>query len=334
MLSVNYNPSVLKAQNNLTNATSAMTKALERMSTGFKINSAKDDAAGMFVATKLTTQIRGLLQARNNANDGISYISTASESLTGMGKILNRIRDLAVQGANGVYNTDSRNAMQSEADELTKELYRIKNSTIFNGQSIFGEAETSAVSTFSALKSSAIASVDTVPAGYTAIYTAQDLDNVRNNLSGKYILMNDIDLSGYANWDPIGDTANYFTGELDGNGHVIKNMKIDRESEDYVGLFGSTNGATIKNVGLKNIDVKGGSYAGGLSGFTYFSTITNSYAQGNVSGNEHVGGLVGRNYFHSTITNSYAQCTVSGDKLIGGLVGENDNSSTISTSYA
>lgn len=151
MLSVNYNPSVPKAQYNLSLATNALTKSLERMSTGFKINSAKDDAAGMYVATKMTTQIRGLMQARKNANDGISYLSIASESLGGMTDLLNRIRDLAVQGANGVYDETARAAMQAEADELTRELYRLKNSTVFNGKTIFGEAEDSLVALASTL---------------------------------------------------------------------------------------------------------------------------------------------------------------------------------------
>lgn len=137
MLSVNFNPSVLSAQNNLTSATFSLSTALERMSTGFRINAAKDDAAGMFVATNLNTKIRGLSVARANVNNGVGLINTASESLSNMNGILNRIRDLAVQGANGVYDDSSRGAMQAEADALTDELFRIKTGTQFNGRKLF-----------------------------------------------------------------------------------------------------------------------------------------------------------------------------------------------------
>lgn len=74
---------------------------------------------------------------------------------------------------------------------------------------------------------------------------------MRNNLSGKYILMNDIDLSGYDNWDPIGNYGGYFEGTFDGNGFVISNLKIDRSKEDNAGLFGIAAGAEIKTLGLK-----------------------------------------------------------------------------------
>ena len=91
----------------------------------------------------------------------------------------------------------------------------------------------------------------TVPDGYIGIYTAEDLNNIRNNLSGKYILMNDIDLSVYENWEPIGDMDTPFTGELDGNGYIINSLKITTVSETtsgYVGLFGVTNEASLRDL--------------------------------------------------------------------------------------
>src|SRR5574344_2129045 len=340
-LSVNYNPSVLTIQRNLSSATNSMTTALERMSTGFKINSAKDDAAGLYVATNLNTQIRGLKQAQKNVNDGISLLSTADGSLSNMTNIVYRLRDLAVQSANGVYDDASRKAMQDEADELTQELYRLKNSTTFNGLNVFGDTETSPfnLATTFALESGGAqtfglddtagvmaASLDVVPDGYTAINTAQDLDNIRNNLSGKYILMADIDLSSISNWDPLGDDTTQFTGTFDGNGHVIKNLTIDRINEYNVGLFEATSGATISNVGLENVNVKGQNYVGGLLGQNYDSTVSNSYATGSVTGTYIVGGLVGQNYGSSTVSNSYATGSVTGTDEVGGLVGYNSSS--------
>src|SRR5574344_1225931 len=346
-LSVNYNPSVLTIQRNLSSATNSMTTALERMSTGFKINSAKDDAAGLYVATNLNTQIRGLKQAQKNVNDGISLLSTADGSLSNMTNIVYRLRDLAVQSANGVYDDASRKAMQDEADELTQELYRLKNSTTFNGLNVFGDTETSPfnLATTFALESGGAqtfglddtagvmaASLDVVPDGYTAINTAQDLDNIRNNLSGKYILMADIDLSSISNWDPLGDDTTQFTGTFDGNGHVIKNLTIDRINEYNVGLFGATSGATISNVGLENVNVKGQNYVGGLLGQNYDSTVSNSYATGSVTGTYIVGGLVGQNS-SSTVSNSYATGSVTGNDEVGGLVGYNSSSTVRSEEH-
>ena len=139
MLSVNYNPSVLRAQNNLSKATNAVTSALERMSTGFKINSAKDDAAGLYIATGLETQIRGLKQAQKNTADGISLLNTAEGSLNNMKDMLQRIRDLSIQGANGIYDDSARDAMQDEADALIAEIRRVQESTIFNGKNLFAD---------------------------------------------------------------------------------------------------------------------------------------------------------------------------------------------------
>lgn len=138
-ISTNYNPSTLLVQRNLTNATNAMNTALERMSTGFRVNRAADDAAGMYVSTGLTTQIRGLAQARKNTLDGISLLQTASGAMGNMKDILQRLRDLSVQASNGVYSNEARAAMQAEADALSEQLYQIKNGANFNGMSIFSK---------------------------------------------------------------------------------------------------------------------------------------------------------------------------------------------------
>ena len=137
MISTNYNPSVLTTQRNLNLASFSLNTALERMSTGYKVNCAADDAAGMFVASNLNANIRGLKQAQKNAQDGISLLNTAEGSLSNMTNILNRLRDLAVQGANGVYDENSLDAMQNEADSLVAQLKQIQQGTLFNGKSIF-----------------------------------------------------------------------------------------------------------------------------------------------------------------------------------------------------
>ena len=143
MITTNFNPSVITTQRNLNMSTNNLTTALERMSTGYKVNCAADDAAGMFVTSRLNANIRGLTQAKKNAQDGISLLNTADGSLSNMTNILNRLRDLAVQGANGVYNDSSLKAMQKEANTLTSGLKQIQNGTIFNGRKIFGKENAS-----------------------------------------------------------------------------------------------------------------------------------------------------------------------------------------------
>lgn len=160
MLSVNYNSSVLKAQTNLAFATNSVSSALERMSTGFRINSASDDAAGLYVATGLDSQIRGLKQAQKNVADGMSILGIAEGALGNMGDMLQRVRDLGLQGANSIYDDAARVAMQSEAEALIDEIKRVQESTVFNGRKLFS----SVVGTNSiAAASWKVASVSTPP---------------------------------------------------------------------------------------------------------------------------------------------------------------------------
>ncbi|WP_321469546.1 YDG domain-containing protein [Halarcobacter sp.] len=132
-------------------------------------------------------------------------------------------------------------------------------------------------------------------------------------------------------WDSIGNDTDYFTGTFDGNNYTIDSLYINRSSEDYIGLFGYTDSATISNLGVTNVDITGNDSVGALVGYNN-AEITNSYVSGSVSseGNS-VGGLVGSNI--GTIRNSYATGSVSGnDDSVGGLVGYNDG--TIRNSYA
>ena len=130
---VNTNMSALKTRSNLNNATNSLNSALERMSTGYKINSAKDDAAGLYVATGLNTQIRGSKVAQNNVTTGSNVLSTVEGDLDTMLDNLNRIRDLANQGANGVYDESAQQAMLSEVNARLDEIDRVSKASNFNG---------------------------------------------------------------------------------------------------------------------------------------------------------------------------------------------------------
>ena len=130
---VNTNISALKTRTNLNNATNSLNQALERMSTGYKINSAKDDAAGLYVATGLETQIRGSKVALNNISTGNNVLQTVEGDLDAILDNLNRIRDLATQAANSVYDEDAMSAMKQETDARIAEIERISLASNFNG---------------------------------------------------------------------------------------------------------------------------------------------------------------------------------------------------------
>lgn len=135
-LFINTNISSLNAQRQLMKAGSEMDQAMERLSSGMRINSASDDAAGLAISNRQTSQIRGLDQAVRNANDGISLIQTAEGALQESTNILQRMRELAVQSANGIYSDADRSTLDAEVQQLVEELDRIATTTSFNGQNI------------------------------------------------------------------------------------------------------------------------------------------------------------------------------------------------------
>ncbi|GAB5991754.1 flagellin [Aeromonas enteropelogenes] len=133
---INTNVSSLNAQRNLMNTNKTLDTSYQRLSSGLRINSAKDDAAGLQISNRLTSQVNGLNQGNRNANDGISLAQTAEgamEEITGM---LQRMRTLAQQSANGSNNTSDRTALQQEVDQLSTEIDRIASDTTFGGKKL------------------------------------------------------------------------------------------------------------------------------------------------------------------------------------------------------
>jgi len=190
-----------------------------------------------------------------------------------------------------------------------------------------------------------IFALNTYAAEPEEIYTAEQLNDVRNNLAGSYILMSDIDLSdtvwgevyageyGTSGWEPIGSQASPFRGSFDGNGYTITGLFIDKPNVNEVGLFGNTAAsATIEGLRLGDVNVTGKMDVGGLVGLNE-GIITNCYVTGSVKGTaEEIGGLVGYHKNAGTITNSYSACAVEGTHFLGGLIGRNE--APISNSYA
>jgi flagellin len=133
---INTNIASLNSQRNLSTSQSALTTSLQRLSSGMRINSAKDDAAGLAISDRMTSQIRGMTQATRNANDGVSLAQTAEGALSTSGDILQRIRELAVQSSNSTNTASDRQALQTEVGQLGSELNRVAQTTQFNGQNL------------------------------------------------------------------------------------------------------------------------------------------------------------------------------------------------------
>lgn len=133
---INTNIASLTAQRNLNSSQSDLATSLQRLSSGLRINSAKDDAAGLAISERFTTQIRGLNQAIRNANDGVSFAQTAEGALSTASDALQRIRELAVQSINDTNSSSDRQALNNEVNQLIAEVNRIAGSTQFNGQNI------------------------------------------------------------------------------------------------------------------------------------------------------------------------------------------------------
>ena len=132
MSMINTNVMSLNAQRNLTTNNASLGTTIQRLSSGLRINSAKDDAAGLAISERFTTQIRGLNQAARNANDGISLAQTAEGALAEVGNNVQRIRELAVQASNGTNSQSDRDALQKEVTQLQSEIQRVAEQTKFN----------------------------------------------------------------------------------------------------------------------------------------------------------------------------------------------------------
>ncbi|WP_026687815.1 flagellin [Azovibrio restrictus] len=133
---INTNVASLNAQRNLTTSQGSLNQALQRLSSGLRINSAKDDAAGLAIAEKMLSQSRGMTVAMRNANDGISAAQTAEAGLSAVSGHLQRMRELAVQAASGQYDSTNRAALDKEFQQLASEITRAADATNFNGKKL------------------------------------------------------------------------------------------------------------------------------------------------------------------------------------------------------
>ncbi|HKL98418.1 MAG TPA: flagellin [Mobilitalea sp.] len=170
---INHNISALRANNQLSRTNKLLDASLERLSSGYRINSAADDSAGLAISEKMRTQISGLEQAARNASDGISVIQTAEGALIEVESMLQRMRELSVQSANGIYTTEDRAAIQSEIDQLNEEINRISETTEFNTMTLLdGNIDRKSYSSNNDLRLVSLS--DTVAIGDYGIQITQD----------------------------------------------------------------------------------------------------------------------------------------------------------------
>ena len=139
-MSVNTNVTSLNAQRNLAASQSSLTTSMQRLSSGLRVNSAKDDAAGLAIADRMASQVRGMNVATRNANDGISMAQTAEGALGKVGDSLQRMRELAVQARNSTNSDDDKDSLDKEFQELSSEILRVLGGTTFNGKAILGDS--------------------------------------------------------------------------------------------------------------------------------------------------------------------------------------------------
>jgi flagellin len=183
---INNNIPAINTRNQLYNTSAAAAKSMEKLSSGKRINRAADDAAGLSISEKMRGQIRGLTQAARNAQDGVSYIQTAEGALDEVSNMLGRLKELAVQSANGTYvSTDTKN-IQAEAAQLSSEINNIFTNTKFNGKAVLTTGATivisdresitlriGATSTTGVMNISSVATVTTIETGITNVNSAR-----------------------------------------------------------------------------------------------------------------------------------------------------------------
>jgi flagellin len=244
---INTNIMSLTAQRNLSRSSSQMATSLQRLSSGLRINSARDDAAGLAISERFTTQIRGLNQAVRNANDGVSFAQTAEGALSTVGDSLQRIRELAVQSINDTNSSSDRQALNNEVSQLISEVNRISSSTQFNGQNILDGSLGDLTFQVGANQNQTI-TVTGVDSRGSQLGAAWDEGT--NVLASELATLNDdltingvsIDLSSATS---VTDVISAINNEYsDSNVQAIKNSYLDTETLSVSALTG-TNTATV-----------------------------------------------------------------------------------------
>lgn len=347
MISINTNLSSLIVQSNLKNSTVGLNNAIQRMTSGFKINGAKDNAAGYSISTSLSTKIGAYQIAEDNVSMGLDMVQTASNSLSQMSDLTSRLRSLAVQASNGTYGNSSLDSINSEAQAIVKELHRIQNTTSYNGITLLngGTKTNSATSPIAVLAASAqttsspkagasgfieevqrrdtsamttLASVDentTISSGTYSISTAEELAKLatmtnsgRITGNAEFVLANDIDTFLYRNDSILPIRGNW--------------TPIGNNIHPFTGTFDG-NGYVLRNL----YQTEAVSSYSGLFGSCKNAMIQNVACEdADITGAGNVAIICGIAK-NSSFYNCYVKGAVNGKGYTGGIVGFGTTSS-------
>lgn len=222
-MQINTNIAALNSTRQLARSESDLARSLQRLSSGLRINSARDDAAGLAISERMTTQIRGMGQAARNASDGVSMLQTAEGALGSSVELLQRIRELAVQAANGTNSSSDRSALQAEVAQSIAEIDRIGKTTTFNGEKLFASSSGSVMG-----DANKLAVLDGLKSGW--------LQNAEQTIAQYFGISGDgagisIELSSFS--DGAGNTAARVVGSVGATGKAT-NVKLQIDMADFV----------------------------------------------------------------------------------------------------
>ncbi len=229
-LVVNTNIASITATNHLSKTQGAMEQAMERLASGKRVNGAADDAAGLAISSRMTSQIRGLNQAIRNANDGISLAQTAEGALVEIENMLQRMRELAVQSKNGTNIAADRTYLNDEFEALTTEIERVRDASRFNNQALFTSADAGTTFTFQigySANSSEDQLVLTVASFGAADLVGLDIDAVANASNAIGTLDTELDTIRASRAD-LGATINRLNYTVDNLANVVVNTEAAR----------------------------------------------------------------------------------------------------------
>lgn len=292
---INTNVSSLNAQRNLNKSQSSLQTSLQRLSSGLRINSAKDDAAGLAISNRFTTQVRGLNVAVRNANDGISFAQTTEGALSEVTTALQRIRDLAVQSANDTNSSSDRQSLQAEVDQLVSEIGRISETTTFNGTKVLDgskdqlnfhigananqtvsvkgvDARASSLGSQPGVVQSTSDRVDAGTAGDNGTQGIQETSGLTANVSVSNftVRLDSVDTADQIN---IADTS--FGGNID---QIATANLIDRTDDNYGGGLAKAVAARINDIRVDGEESMQGVYATAKTTFQGSDLGANDYS--------------------------------------------------------
>ncbi|WP_043309506.1 lateral flagellin LafA [Pseudomonas sp. ML96] len=246
-LSIHTNYSSLVTQTNLTKTNSSLSTNQQRLGTGFRVNSAADDAAGLQIATRLNAQSRGMAVAIRNTNDSVSLLQTAEGAFSEMTDILQRMKDLATQGANGTNSADDLDSLQSEYDQLGEELANIMDNTSYAGEALFSKDNSAgkfaaAVDFQIGSTSAETMTLDLTAAGTDAIQTLTDaLDGMSTVYTAGSAATAGTEITGAANatidlvktaLDAVGTLRSQFGATINRLNHTANNLSNMKDNTD------------------------------------------------------------------------------------------------------